>query len=85
MTAMETAPAVTLSPSERRTLQQLAEGEFQIAELDWVVLKHLKPTGLAEERSVALVITQGGRRALRRPSAFEASGGSSARTAGRDG
>jgi hypothetical protein len=61
---METAPAVTLSPSEKRTLQQLAEGEFHIGELDWVALQHLKRSGLAEERSTAIVITQEGRRAL---------------------
>jgi hypothetical protein len=64
MTAMETASTVTLSPSERRTLQQLAEGEFHIAELDWVALP--KRTGLAEERGAAIVITQEGRLALRR-------------------
>ncbi|MET0529461.1 MAG: hypothetical protein ABW003_14195 [Microvirga sp.] len=66
MARQETPPAVTLSPSERRTLQQLAEGEFHIAELDWVARQHLKRTGLAEERGAAIVITQEGRRAMRR-------------------
>jgi len=65
MARMETPPAITLSPSEMRTLQQLAEGEFQIRELDWVALQHLKRTGLAEERGAAIVITDEGRRALR--------------------
>jgi hypothetical protein len=63
---MEAAPAPRLSPSEMRTLQQLAEGEFHVTEMDWVALQRLKRDGLAEERGRALVITQDGWRALNR-------------------
>jgi hypothetical protein len=63
---MEAAPAARLSPSEMRTLQQLAEGEFHVSEMDWVALQRLKRDGLAEERGRALVITQDGWRALNR-------------------
>ena len=54
-----------LSPSEKRTLQKVAEGEFQVAELDWVALQRLKALGFVEERSTAVVITAEGRRVLR--------------------
>ena len=47
---METAPDVNLSPSERRTLQHVVEGELHTTELDWVALQHLRTLGLAEER-----------------------------------
>jgi len=30
-------PAPSLSPSEKRTLQKVSEGEFQVSELDWIV------------------------------------------------
>ena len=59
------APDLTLSPSEKRTLQKAAEGEFQVAELDWVALQRLKALGFVEERSTAVVITAEGRRVLR--------------------
>jgi len=39
-----------LSPSERRTLQHLAEGELHASELDWVAVQRLKRLGLAEMR-----------------------------------
>jgi ribosomal protein S19E (S16A) len=57
---METPP--DLSPSEKRTLQKAAEGEFQVAEFDWVALQRLKALGFVEERSTAVVITAEGRR-----------------------
>ena len=60
---METPP--DLSPSEKRTLQKAAEGEFQVAEFDWVALQRLKALGLVEERSTAVMITAEGRRVLR--------------------
>jgi ribosomal protein S19E (S16A) len=49
-----------------RTLQQLAEGEFHVTEIDWVALQRLKPLGLVEERSTGPALTQDGRRALQR-------------------
>ena len=62
---MQNAPDLTLSPSEKRTLQKAAESEFQVAELDWVALQRLKALGFVEERSTAVVITAEGRRVLR--------------------
>jgi hypothetical protein len=35
-----------LSPSEKRTLQHLVEGERHASELDWVALQRLKRLGL---------------------------------------
>ena len=61
---MENAPDVNLSPSERRTLQHLVEGELHTTELDWVALQHLRRLGLAEEREWA--ISKQGRLQLRR-------------------
>jgi hypothetical protein len=61
-----TAPDLTLSPSEKWTLQKIAEGEFHVTELDWVALQHLKGLGLAEERTLGARITKEGRRALGR-------------------
>jgi ribosomal protein S19E (S16A) len=58
-------PAPSLSPSEKRTLQKVSEGEFPVAELDWVALQRLKSLGLVEERSTAVVITPEGSRVLR--------------------
>jgi hypothetical protein len=40
-----------LSPSEKQTLKQLAEGEYSPVELDWVALQRLKSLGLAEAQS----------------------------------
>jgi ribosomal protein S19E (S16A) len=57
-------PAPSLSPSERRTLQKVSEGEFQVAELDWIALQRLKALGLVEERNTVAVITPDGRRVL---------------------
>ena len=64
--AMENAPDLALSPSERRTLQHLSEGELHASELDWVALQRLKKHGLAEDRAAGLGITKEGRRVLRR-------------------
>ena len=55
-----------LSPSERRTLQHLVEGELHASELDWVALQHLKRLGLAEVRGTGVAITQEGLRLLQR-------------------
>ena len=63
---METAPDVNLSPSERRTLQHLVEGELHTTELDWVALQHLRRLGLAEERAAEWAISKQGRLQLRR-------------------
>jgi len=54
------------SPSEKRTLQHLAEGELHASELDWVAIQRLKRLSLAEPRATGVVITQEGRRMLRR-------------------
>ena len=62
---MGTPPDLSLSPSEKRTLQKVAEGEFQVAELDWVALQRLKAMGFVEERGTGVVITADGRRVLR--------------------
>ena len=56
--------APSLSPSEKRTLQKAAEGEFQVAELDRVAHQRLKALALVEERSTAVVITREGSRVL---------------------
>jgi ribosomal protein S19E (S16A) len=42
----------------------LSEGEFQVAELDWIALQRLKGLGLVEERNTVPVITPDGRRVL---------------------
>jgi Crp-like helix-turn-helix domain len=42
---MGTPPDLSLSPSEKRTLQKVSEGEFQVVELDWVALQRLESTG----------------------------------------
>jgi len=57
-------PAPSLSPSEKRTLQKVSEGEFQVAELDWVALQRLKALALVQDRSTAVVITLEGSRVL---------------------
>jgi ribosomal protein S19E (S16A) len=60
---MET-PALSLSPSERLTLNHLREGELHAQHLDWVALQRLKRLGLVEERSTGPALTKEGRRAL---------------------
>ena len=55
-----------LSPSERRTLQHLAEGELHASELDWIAVQRLKRLGLAEVRGTGIAITQKGLRLLQR-------------------
>ena len=59
-------PEDRLSPSERRTLQHLAEGELHASELDWVAVQRLKRLGLAEVRDTGVAITQEGLRLLQR-------------------
>jgi ribosomal protein S19E (S16A) len=63
---MESTPDFALSPSERRTLQHLSEGELHASELDWVALQRLKKRGLAEDRAAGVGITKEGQRLLRR-------------------
>ncbi len=63
---METAPDLHLSPSEKRTLQHLKEGELYASELDWVALQRLKRLGLAEDTPTGVGITVDGQRELRR-------------------
>jgi hypothetical protein len=70
---MENATDLSLSPSEKRTLQHLVEGELHTTELDWVALQHLKKHGLAEDRPAGVGITKEGRRVLRRLMAGSAS------------
>ena len=59
-------PDLKLSPSEKGTLQKIAEGEYHLREFDWVALQHLKKLALAEDRPSGVVITKEGRRVLRR-------------------
>src|SRR4051794_106918 len=63
---MENTAEIRLSPSEKWTLQKVAEGEFHVSELDWLALQHLKKHGLAEDRPAGVGITKEGRRVLRR-------------------
>ena len=63
---METAPDLKLSPSEKGTLQKIAEGEYHLRELDWVALQHLKKLALAEDRPSGVAITKEGGIVLRR-------------------
>ena len=63
---METIAEIKLSPSEKWTLQKVAEGELHVRELDWLALQHLKKHGLAEDRLAGVSITKEGRRVLRR-------------------
>ncbi len=58
-------PALKLSPSEKRTLQGLAQGELPSV-LDWVAIQRLKTLGYVEERGTGMAITEEGRRAMRR-------------------
>lgn len=62
---MTEAPDTKLSPSEKRTLQHVAEGELGVTELDWVALQRLKKLGLLEDKGGQPRITKEGRRVLR--------------------
>ena len=55
-----------LSPSERLTLKQLAEGELLEREMDWLAVQRLKAWGLLEEHGTKLNLTQAGRDTPRR-------------------
>jgi len=56
---------LSLSPSEKQTLKQLASGEHEPWSLDWVALQRLKQLRLAEEQSSGRVkITTKGSRVL---------------------
>jgi hypothetical protein len=57
---------LSLSSSEKRTLQHLAQGELHVSELDWLAVQRLKKLRLAEDRGRVTVITEEGRRAMRR-------------------
>jgi len=64
---MQNAPDLTLSPSEKRTLQRLAAHDgFDANGLDWVALQRLKKLGLAEDRAAGVRITKEGQRVLQR-------------------
>jgi len=64
---MQNAPDLTLSPSEKRTLQRLAANDgFDANGLDWVALQRLKKLGLAEDRAAGVRITKEGQRVLQR-------------------
>jgi ribosomal protein S19E (S16A) len=64
---MQNAPDLTLSPSEKRTLQRLAANDgFDASGGDWVALQRLRKLGLAEDRVAGVRITAEGRRVLRR-------------------
>jgi ribosomal protein S19E (S16A) len=70
---METVAEIKLSPSEKWTLQKVAEGELHVSEMDWLALQHLKKHGLSEDRPAGVGITKEGRRVLRRLMAGSAS------------
>src|SRR3954453_6825355 len=78
---MQNAPDLTLSPSEKRTLQRLAANDgFDASELDWVALQRLKKLGLAEDRAAGVRITKEGQRVLRRSTRTLPAGMASKRT-----
>jgi len=56
-----------LSPPEKQTLRQLAAGQDQPTELDWLALHSLKRLGLVEEQSTGrgVRITKEGMRVLK--------------------
>ena len=49
---------LSLSPSDKRTLQHRLQGELQVSELDWVALQRLKRLRLAEDRGRVTVVTK---------------------------
>ena len=57
---------IKLSPSERQTLQYVAEGDLPLSALDWIAVQRLKASGLIEERSAVPALTPEGRRVLQR-------------------
>lgn len=57
-------PKIKLSPSERQTLQYIAEGDRLANEMDWIALQRLKKLGLIEERGSGYVLTKEGGRVL---------------------
>jgi ribosomal protein S19E (S16A) len=60
-------PDHNLSPSEKRTLQQVAQRELEAGVgWDWVALQRLKRLGLIEERGDRPRITAEGRRVLQK-------------------
>jgi hypothetical protein len=59
-------PELRLSPSEKRTLKHIAQGELLDREMDWLAIQRLKAWGLLEERGTRLKLTQAGRDTLRR-------------------
>ncbi len=64
MATME-EPDVKLSSSEKRTLQEIAQGALP-SMLDWIAVQPLKTFGYVEECSTGLAVTEEGRRAMRR-------------------
>ncbi len=56
-----------LSPSEKQTLRQVAEGDRLPSEMDWVALQRLKKMGLIEQRGTGFAITKEGRGAMKDP------------------
>ena len=51
-----------LSSSEKRTIEQIAAGDYHVSEMDWVALQRLKRLGLAEEQDTGAALTEDGRR-----------------------
>ena len=63
---MDQAQLPNLSPSERRTLEYVGDGEFHASDLDWVALQRLKQIGLCEDGLGGRPkLTAEGRRVLR--------------------
>jgi hypothetical protein len=63
---MDETGTVNLSPSERLTLRDIAEGELHATEMDWVAVQRLKTMGLVEERGGTTMTTKEGQRVLHR-------------------
>jgi len=55
-----------LSPSETRTLREVASAELHATELDWVALHRLKRLGLVEELAAGPALTKEGQQTLGR-------------------
>jgi hypothetical protein len=60
-----------LSPPEKQTLKQLATGQNEPSELDWLALHRLKRLGLVDAQGTGrgLRVTKEGLRALKGPEA----------------
>src|SRR5215208_8451335 len=56
---MENAADIKLSPSEKWTLQKVAEGDFHVSELDWPALKVGSPAEIMRPQPLCRMQPQG--------------------------